>query len=94
MVTVQIKIELELDIDIEIDTLMEQTLRDALAEEVNTYQRRGFIVPYAQTNFENDFNMTAAYLKTSSLQNNTKKAMRFNRLNKKFKLVKQFYKNL
>jgi len=62
--------------------------------EIISYQRRGFIVPYAQTNFENDFNMTAAYLKTSSLQNNTKKAMRFNRLNKKFKLVKQFYKKL
>lgn len=37
MVTVQIKIELELSVDIEIDTLMEQTLRDALAEEVNNY---------------------------------------------------------
>jgi hypothetical protein len=37
MVTVQIKIELELDIDIEVDTLMEQTLREALAEEVNNY---------------------------------------------------------
>ena len=63
-------------------------------DEVTSYQRRGFVVPYAQTNFENDFNMTAAYLKTSSLSYNTKRAKRFKRLKSKFKIVKQFYKNL
>ncbi len=63
-------------------------------DEVASYQRRGFVVPYAQTNFENDFNMTAAYLKTSSLSYNTKMAKRFKRLKSKFKIVQQFYKNL
>ena len=60
----------------------------------NTNQKRGFIVPYAQTNFENDFNMIVSYLKTSYLNYSTKKARKFKRLNYKFKAVEQFYKNL
>ena len=63
-------------------------------DENPAYQKRGFIVPYAQTNFENDFNMIVSYLKTSYLSYSTKKARKFKRLNYKFKAVEEFYKNL
>tara|TARA_R100000664_G_scaffold23542_1_gene33137 strand:- start:354 stop:1001 length:648 start_codon:yes stop_codon:yes gene_type:complete len=56
--------------------------------------RAGFIVPYAQTNFENDFNMIASFLKTSYLKNRVERAKKFKLLNKKITIVEKFYKNL
>lgn len=63
-------------------------------DEDSSYQSRGFIVPYAQTSFENDFNMVASYLKTSYLGYNKKRAKRFKKLKTKFQLVGKFYRGL
>ena len=56
---------------------------------------RGFLYPYSRTDFENDFNVMAAYYKSDYLRSRLLKAARnYSRIKNKFNLLKKFYKKL
>ena len=63
-------------------------------EESARHFRKGFIVPYAQTCFENDFNMIASYYKTSFLKKRMGRMLKYPLISKKYNIIKRFYKNL
>ena len=53
---------------------------------------KGFLYPYSRTNFENDFNVMAAYYKADYLRRDLHKAAKnYSRINNKFLLIKNFY---
>ena len=58
------------------------------------FLKKGYIVPYAQTCFENDFNMMAAYHKTSFLQEEMMESKAYPKIYNKYKIIERFYKKL
>ena len=63
-------------------------------EEQVKYLKPGFIVPYAKTCFENDFNMIAAYHKTPYLKKRMSGLLKHPLIYKKHNIVKKFYESL
>ena len=56
---------------------------------------KGFLFPYCTTNFENDFNVMAAYYKSRYLKHILKSvSYRYPLIKNKYKIIKMFYKNL
>jgi len=63
-------------------------------EKHEALRMRGFLYPYSRTNFENDFNVMAAYFKADYLRKDLKKAANdYFRINNKFFILKKFYEN-
>lgn len=63
-------------------------------EKHEALRMRGFLYPYSRTNFENDFNVMAAYFKADYLRKDLKKAANdYSRINNKFFILKKFYEN-
>tara|TARA_R100000234_G_scaffold89620_1_gene57872 strand:- start:261 stop:803 length:543 start_codon:yes stop_codon:yes gene_type:complete len=62
--------------------------------EKRLFLSNGFIVPYAQTNVENDLNMIAAFYKTSYLKNRMSRAVKYPLIAKKYDIVKKMYRGL
>jgi hypothetical protein len=60
----------------------------------HSFLKKGYIVPYAQTCFENDFNMMAAYYKTSFFQEQMMESNAYPRIHNKYKIIERFYKKL
>tara|TARA_A100001515_G_C4587872_1_gene215140 strand:+ start:1750 stop:2385 length:636 start_codon:yes stop_codon:yes gene_type:complete len=58
------------------------------------YLKDGFIVPYAQTGAENDFNMIVAFYKTSYLKHRMRRAAKYPLIAKKYNIVKKMYRGL
>ena len=59
-----------------------------------SFLKKGYIVPYAKTCFENDFNMMASYYKTSFLQEEMMESKAYPKIYNKYKIIEEFYKKL
>lgn len=55
---------------------------------------QGFLYPYSRTNFENDFNVMAAFYKSDYLRHKLDQAANnYSKINNKFLLIKEFYRD-